>query len=541
MSRSDSGQTLVEFALSLTVLLLLIFGLIEGGRLLHGWITLQSAAREGGRYAITGQFEEECLSHTPACADARVWSIERRVLDSATGLSIDPRAGYNDPKYLRVDVSAVDKDNVWRSDYSGLPGRPVMVRAVYRIPLITPIIRPIAKSVKLTGQVVVNNENYAQVNRSSIDIDIGDLPPPPPPLVPVADLEIEASASPLVSLINEPITFALQITNNGPDEARGVEVVDTLPANVTLLSVSPEGICDQSGQVLTCQLPSLPRGVEYDIQLTVRAPAEPPPAPGTVVNQVTVTGAEQDDDLSNNEDSTETLVVLSEEVADMAIINIDDIPDPVVVNRELTYTVLVRNNGISDASDIEVSGDLPDGFTFVSGSVSSGSGCSGSNATARCQIDAVASGETAWAAITARAPDSPDSATFVARVSAAQVDPDERNNGSSEVTTISPEWSDLYVSIEDRPDPALVGEEITYSIIAGNNGPSVARDVTVVDNLPDSVDFVSSSGPAGSCDTVDNQVTCDVGVILRNQEVLIEVVVRPREAGTLTNQAEISG
>jgi uncharacterized repeat protein (TIGR01451 family) len=32
-----------------------------------------------------------------------------------------------------------------------------------------------------------------------------------------------------------------------------------------------------------------------------------------------------------------------------------------------------------------------------------------------------------------------------------------------------------------------------------------------------------------------------VGVILRNQEVLIEVVVRPREAGTLTNHAEISG
>jgi uncharacterized repeat protein (TIGR01451 family) len=538
--RRDSGQALVEFALSLAVLLLLIFAVVEGGRMLHAWITLQSAAREGGRYAITGQYEERCLSATPACPDARVWSITRRVQESTTGLAIDPSGGYGDPKYLRVEVSGIDKDNVWQSNYAGLPGRPVMVRAIYYLPLVTPLLRPIAESVRLTGQVVVNNENYAQVNQSDNTVEIGDLPPPPPPSIPVADLQIEKSATPLVSLIDQPITFRLQVTNHGPDEARGVEVVDTLPPEVTLLSSAPTGVCEQSAQVLTCRVPNLPRGVQYDIVLTVRAPAEPPPAPGAVVNRATVSGAEKDDDLSNNEAKAQSLVVLSDEVSDLTILSIDDSPDPVVINQRVTYTVLVRNNGISDATDVEVNNDLPAGFTFVSAAVSGGSGCEDSGGVVICRLGDIISGETAWADVTVTAASSPGSATYTARVSATQVDPDERNNVGSEATTISPEWSDLYVTMSDRPDPALVEGEITYAIRAGNNGPSDARNVILVDTLPDGVGFVSASGPQGDCAESGGRVTCDLGVLLRNQEVSVEIVVEAVKTGTIVNQVAIS-
>ena len=89
--RHDAGQAVVEFALSLAVLLLLIFGVVEGGRVLHGWITLQNAAREGGRYAITGQYEESCLSDVPACPDARIWSIDWVARGSKSGGKI-PKA-----------------------------------------------------------------------------------------------------------------------------------------------------------------------------------------------------------------------------------------------------------------------------------------------------------------------------------------------------------------------------------------------------------------------------------------------------------------
>ncbi len=49
LRKNEKGQSAVEFALILPVLLILILGMIEFGWLLNGQITLNSAAREGAR------------------------------------------------------------------------------------------------------------------------------------------------------------------------------------------------------------------------------------------------------------------------------------------------------------------------------------------------------------------------------------------------------------------------------------------------------------------------------------------------------------
>lgn len=53
------GQTLAEFAISLPILLLLLFGILEFGRLFQSWVTLQNAARTAARYTITGAYNDE--------------------------------------------------------------------------------------------------------------------------------------------------------------------------------------------------------------------------------------------------------------------------------------------------------------------------------------------------------------------------------------------------------------------------------------------------------------------------------------------------
>lgn len=55
-SRRRKGQTLAEFAITLPILLILVFGVIEFGRVFQAWVTLQNAARTAARYASTGQF-----------------------------------------------------------------------------------------------------------------------------------------------------------------------------------------------------------------------------------------------------------------------------------------------------------------------------------------------------------------------------------------------------------------------------------------------------------------------------------------------------
>ncbi len=51
---SESGQTLVEFAIAAMVFLLLLFATIDFGYLYYVKVTLQNAVRQAGRYAITG-------------------------------------------------------------------------------------------------------------------------------------------------------------------------------------------------------------------------------------------------------------------------------------------------------------------------------------------------------------------------------------------------------------------------------------------------------------------------------------------------------
>lgn len=48
------GQALVEFALTLPILLLLVFGIVEFGRAFQAWVTLQNAARAAARFASIG-------------------------------------------------------------------------------------------------------------------------------------------------------------------------------------------------------------------------------------------------------------------------------------------------------------------------------------------------------------------------------------------------------------------------------------------------------------------------------------------------------
>jgi Flp pilus assembly protein TadG len=49
--RTVAGQAVVEFALVSGIFLFTVFGLVEGGRLIYGYVALAYGVQEGGRYA----------------------------------------------------------------------------------------------------------------------------------------------------------------------------------------------------------------------------------------------------------------------------------------------------------------------------------------------------------------------------------------------------------------------------------------------------------------------------------------------------------
>ncbi len=92
----QKGQTLVEFALILPIILLVFFVIIESGRLFHAYITVQHAARTGARYAITGQRDPNCTwwwdGSPPDDESLRRCSIMAVAHSQTSALGVDPAA-----------------------------------------------------------------------------------------------------------------------------------------------------------------------------------------------------------------------------------------------------------------------------------------------------------------------------------------------------------------------------------------------------------------------------------------------------------------
>jgi uncharacterized repeat protein (TIGR01451 family) len=111
----------------------------------------------------------------------------------------------------------------------------------------------------------------------------------------VANLSI-TKTSPPTAQPGAPFDYTITVTNDGPDAATNVVVIDTLPAGVTFVSATPsQGNCSGT-TTITCTLGTINSGANATITITVTAPT----STGTVSNTATVTSDQSDPNTTNN-------------------------------------------------------------------------------------------------------------------------------------------------------------------------------------------------------------------------------------------------
>ena len=181
---SDRGQSLVEFAIVSIVLLLILFLIIEVGRVMWAWITVQNAAREGARYAITGNYDASCLDDVPACDDPRYTSVVAEVKNNLAGLPLsdDPDATYEDDFAYFIEVYGVNANGVLQENFAGVAEQPMAVRVIYNVPIIVPILSGIAENIPVMGQVVEYNERFGSLGSTETGVSVA----PALPAIPTA-------------------------------------------------------------------------------------------------------------------------------------------------------------------------------------------------------------------------------------------------------------------------------------------------------------------------------------------------------------------
>lgn len=262
------------------------------------------------------------------------------------------------------------------------------------------------------GDIVPNDNNISQ-----LDMTVES----------VADLSITKSASPDPVTPGSTLTYTLTATNNGPEDATNVIVTDTLPAGLSLVSVtSSQGTC--TGTV-TCNLGTLPSGATATITIVVTVDA----ATGcgaTLPNTASIVSDVPDPDLTNNTASTATLVDCP---ADLSISKSAS-STQVVAGNDITYTLTVKNHGPSDATGVTATDILPAGVTLVSVTTTQGS-C---DVTVTCNLGNLASGAIATITIVVTVdPATPSgSITNTATVSGNETDPTPGNNEASVETSV---------------------------------------------------------------------------------------------------------
>lgn len=154
--RVRRGQAMVEFALVAPLFFLLLFAIIEGGRFVFYYEALNSATREGARFAIIhgSNAANGCPSGPPAPAstscDPTAANVKEAVRKAALGL-----ASAGDFSALDVFYCPADAVKPCDPQLTNARGNPVTVRAAYSYRPVMPLLPNITISSEST--LVINN------------------------------------------------------------------------------------------------------------------------------------------------------------------------------------------------------------------------------------------------------------------------------------------------------------------------------------------------------------------------------------------------
>lgn len=336
----------------------------------------------------------------------------------------------------------------------------------------------------------------------------------------------------------EQLTYTITISNDGDVDRTGVVVNDVLPEYTNYVNGSAShggnfsaGSVNWSNLIVPAKgslsvtfnvtvAPSLPLGLlKIENIAKIIDPANPSKPISAKTSLATEGKLESSKTVNDNKGNKDKIAQ---------------------ANEIISYSIVVKNNGGSLLTGINVKDVLPVGLTYVAGSANLGGVFSTNN------------NELSW--LVNLASESSINLTFDAKV-VADV------NGFDKITNtahiVSPNGQSLSPSVDIdvdpstdliisktllTPGPVKTGDYVSYTITVENLGQNKATGVTITDALPGSLDMpldIQSNKGKTSFDKDNKTLSWKVGDLALNESSTLTFKARIVASGTLVNTASV--
>lgn len=373
--------------------------------------------------------------------------------------------------------------------------------------------------VTLNIQCIVNDtgliKNSVSVNASEFDYDLTNNNDTETIYVgPASDLAIVKTVNASNVNFRDYIKWTLVITNDGPDNATNVKVIDLLPEGFTYVNSTLDYLDD----AFSIDCIAVGETVTIEIITFVEATGE-------FINYANVSSDEYDYDLTNNEDEEAILVNSS---ADLSVTKSVSDSNP-SYGEIITWTIEVINNGPDVAHNVTAKDLLPNALIWIDDD----SLMDYDHLKGILFIYQLDVGESYILNIDCMVNGTGLIQNNVS-VIASEYDYNLTNNIANETIDVEKSADVSIVKVVNISSPNY-NDLVKWTLIISNRGPDKATNVYVEDQLPDGLKLVSYNATKGFYDEGIWAMCC-----LNSGDVeTLEIICKVDKTGEIVNLATI--
>jgi len=334
-----------------------------------------------------------------------------------------------------------------------------------------------------------------------------------------ADIQVDQNINTTTPNYQDEITITITTTNNGPDNATGVQITDKLPSGLTYISHNTiKGTYDPTTGIWN--IGNLNNGENVTLTLIAKISTT-----GTIKNLANKTSSTPSDDW-NHDNNAKTIIIT---VCCGSDIGVDQTINNTTPNYldTVTVTVYAKNYGCDYATNVQITDLLTPGLEYISHTTNHGTFANGV-----WTINNLQCGQEAVITIIARVTQACVVTNTVTRTGGSQYDYNPTNDIKSVDLNIE---EAAYVEVTKTASPSNPNykDTVTYTITATNKGPDDASGVSINYALPNGITLIGSSTNRGS---YSNGVWT-IGNLADGETVTLTITALINATGTITDNS----